>query len=166
MERTRSDVTITLSVVDRLIDEEPRSSAEAPLTRAQSVRRLKEGVRRDLEWLLNTRRVAVEPDESLAELNDSVYLYGLPDLSSYSATSSKDQAKLLRAIQAIIKQYEPRLTNVHVEPQEVSSQTSAFSVRLRIEGILLMETPEHVSFDTLIELKSGACQVKGEADAG
>ncbi|HEV2493981.1 MAG TPA: type VI secretion system baseplate subunit TssE [Terriglobia bacterium] len=166
MERTRSDVIVTLSVVDRLIDQEPRSSAEAPLTRAQSVRRLKEGVRRDLEWLLNTRRVAVEPDESLVELNESLYLYGLPDLSSYSASSSKDQTKLLRAIQSIVKEYEPRLTNVRVEPQE-SSQTSKFNLRLRIEGILMMDpSPEHVSFDTLIELKSGACQIKGEADAG
>jgi len=33
--------------------------------------------------------------------------------------------------------------------------------------VLLMDpTPEHVSFDTVIELKTGACRVKGEADAG
>jgi type VI secretion system protein ImpF len=166
MERTRSDVIVTLSVVDRLIDQEPRSSAEAPLTRAQSVRRLKEGVRRDLEWLLNTRRVAVEPDESLVELNQSLYVYGLPDLSSYSASSSKDQGKLLRTIQSIIKEHEPRLSNVHVEPQDVS-KTNAFNLRLRIDAILMMDpAPEHVSFDTLIELKSGACQIRGEADAG
>jgi type VI secretion system protein ImpF len=166
MERTRADVTVTLSVIDRLIDRDPRASSEVPLSRAQSVRHLKEGVRRDLEWLLNTRRVAFEPDESLAELNRSLYMYGLPDLSSHSVASSKDQARLLRAIQSIIKLFEPRLVNVRIE-QLQDAGSGPFSLRLRIEAALMVDpAPEHVSFDTVIELKSGACQVKGEADAG
>jgi hypothetical protein len=38
MSRTQGDVTVTLSVLDRLIDQEPNSQVEAPLSRAQSVR--------------------------------------------------------------------------------------------------------------------------------
>ena len=45
MARTLGDITVTLSVLDRLIDREPTSQSEAPLTRSQSVRLLKAAVR-------------------------------------------------------------------------------------------------------------------------
>ena len=61
MPRNGPDAAVTLSVLDRLIDDDPRTSIEAPLTRAQSVRTLRDVVRRDLEWLLNTRQVAFPP---------------------------------------------------------------------------------------------------------
>ena len=53
MARSLGETTITVSVLDRLIDLEPQSQVEAPPTRSQSVRTLKNAVRRDLEWLLN-----------------------------------------------------------------------------------------------------------------
>ena len=84
MARGLGDVTVTLAVLDRLIDREPENRVEAPLSRAQSVRLLKSAVRRDLEWLLNTRRIADEPEEGFREVNRSLYLYGLPDFSAYS----------------------------------------------------------------------------------
>src|SRR5579875_3329833 len=112
MARSQGDVTVTLSVLDRLIDKEPRMSSEAPLTRSQSVRMMKAAVQRDLEWLLNSRRVFIEPDENLKELNRSVYVYGLPDFSNYGAASAPDRAKLLRQIMTAIKLFEPRLLNV------------------------------------------------------
>lgn len=166
MAKRQAGTTVTLSVLDRLIDKDPKNSSEAPLTRSQAERALKSGVRRDLEWLLNTRRIAIEPNESLRELNKSLYVYGLPDFSAYSAGSPKDQAKLLRAIQVTLKLFEPRLVNVQIVPQE-GSEAGIQALRLRIEGMLLMDPePEHVSFDTLIELRSGACEVRGDADAG
>jgi hypothetical protein len=58
--RAKSDLLVTLSVFDRLIDRDPRNRlAEEAMTRAQSVRELKNALRRDLEWLLNSRRVTV-----------------------------------------------------------------------------------------------------------
>ena len=53
--RWESEQTVTQSIIERLIDPEPSSGVETPPTRAQSVRQLKAGLRRDLEWLLNTR---------------------------------------------------------------------------------------------------------------
>src|SRR5690348_3586410 len=94
MARTQGDVTVTLSVLDRLIDREPKTASEAPLTRSQSVRLMKAAVQRDLEWLLNSRRIFLDPDENLKELNRSVYVYGLPDFSNYGAASAPDRAKL------------------------------------------------------------------------
>jgi type VI secretion system protein ImpF len=149
--------SITLSPLDRLMDDDPDTNVEAGLTHSQSVRLLKESVRRDLEWLLNTRRVAVPPAEALKEVNRSVYIYGLPDFSSFRL---KDQEKLVRLLTAAIKLFEPRLGNVRVFPPE-AAEAGYRTLRMRIEGTLLMDpAPEHVSFDTVLELTSGEYEVK------
>ncbi len=165
MARSQGDLTVTLSVLDRLIDKEPKSSSEAPLTRSQSVRMMKAAVQRDLEWLLNSRRIFLEPDESLKELNRSVYVYGLPDFSNYGAASAPDRAKLLRQLMTAIKLFEPRLLNVRLVPVE-SDGTGIQELRFRIEGLLAMDpAPEPVSFDTVVELRSSSCRVSGGSNA-
>ena len=165
MARTPGDITVTLSVLDRLIDNEPKAQTEAPLTRSQSVRLLKAAVQRDLEWLLNTRRIFQEPDESLKEVNRSLYTYGLPDFSQYTMASVVDKAKLLKQLVATVKQFEPRLGNVRIVPVE-TTETGIQQFRLRIEAMLLMDpAPEPVSFDTVIGLKSGNCKITGGANA-
>jgi type VI secretion system protein ImpF len=165
MARTAGDITVTLSVLDRLIDREPKAQTEAPLSRSQSVRILKAAVQRDLEWLLNTRRIADEPDESLKEINKSLYIYGLPDFSQYTMASLSDQAKLIKQILTTIKMFEPRLGSVRVVPVE-AQESGIQQFRLRIEAMLLMDpAPEPVSFDTVIGLRSGNCKISGGANA-
>ena len=61
MAKTDPDVAVTPALLDRLIDLEPKVAADPPASRSQSVRQLKASLRRDLEWLLNTRRI---PDEA------------------------------------------------------------------------------------------------------
>ena len=64
MARKSHERSIRPSLLDRLIDEEPGNRGEAPDRRAQSLKELKDSVRRDLEWLLNSRRPPVEPAQS------------------------------------------------------------------------------------------------------
>ena len=45
---------------------------------------MKAALRRDLEWLLNTRRNPEPAPESMAELSQSLFNYGLPDFSALS----------------------------------------------------------------------------------
>jgi type VI secretion system protein ImpF len=164
--RSQGDVTVTLSVLDRLIDREPKNHTEAPLTRSLSVRQMRAAVRRDLEWLLNTRCIPDDPDESLREVNRSLYVYGLPDLSTYNINIPSDQSKLIRQIQSDLKLFEPRLANVRIVPLEQPA-SGLQQFRVRIEGLLLMDpSPEPVSFDTVIELKSGLCRFSGNPHAG
>lgn len=159
MARTPSDAAVTISVLDRLIDQDPRTPDEPPQTRLQSVRQLREAVRRDLEWLLNTRRVAVPPPPELRELNRSVYAFGLPDFSGFSSASPADQASLIRQLQSTVKLFEPRLTNIRVLLLEPGTR-SVGKLRFRIDGMLLMDpAPEHISFDTVLELNSGEYEV-------
>ena len=159
MARPGLDSAVTLSVFDRLVDYEPRNSREAALTRAQSVRQLKEAVRRDLEWLLNTRTIAEPPDSRLREVNRSVYVYGLPDFTAYSLASPEDQSRLIRHLQNAIKTFDPRLDKVKVVPLEVNGPNTRV-LHFRIEALLLMDpAPEHISFDTTLQLTSGEYEV-------
>jgi type VI secretion system protein ImpF len=165
MARNLGETTITLSVLDRLIDLEPENTLENPPSRSQSVRVLKNAVRRDLEWLLNTRRICDPPDEGLKETNRSVYVYGLPDLSALTMAASGDRGRLVRQILATIDLFEPRLTHVRLVMVETPDAAKK-DVRMRIEAMLRMDpVPEPISFDTVIELKSGNCRLSGGDDA-
>jgi type VI secretion system protein ImpF len=160
MAHSATDTAVTLSVLDRLIDLDPRNSKEVPPTRTQSERMLRDAVRRDLEWLLNTRRIAVVPDEGLKELNRSVYLFGLPDFTGFSIATPNDKTKLIRQLQNAVKIFEPRIAKPRIIPLETES-AGARTLRFRIEGLLLMDPePEHVSFDTVLQLTSGQYEVQ------
>ncbi len=81
MAKSDPEVAVQQPLLDRLIDQDPASGADPVQTRAAAVRALKEALRRDLEWLLNTRRTSLESPGKYQELSRSVYFYGLPDLS-------------------------------------------------------------------------------------
>ena len=165
MARSLGETTITVSILDRLIDLEPDNRMESPLSRTQSIRLLKSAVRRDLEWLLNTRRICEPPDEGLKELNRSTYMYGLPDLSALTMLASGDRNRLARQVLATINQFEPRLANVRLVMIE-TPDSGMRDVRLRVEAMLRMDpVPEPITFDTVIELKSGNCRLSGGDDA-
>jgi type VI secretion system protein ImpF len=157
--RQAAELPVTLSILDRLIDSDPRSATEPPLSRAQSLRMFRSAVRRDLEWLLNSRRIAVEPDPSLAEVCRSVYVMGLSEFTGYGIADPKEQARLLQHLQMTIAQFEPRLTNLRITPQGDPVKTRQMG--FRIEGSLLVDpAPERISFDTVLQLSSGEYLVK------
>ena len=160
MPTTSKEGPVTLSVIDRLIDLEPERKLEAPPNRAQSVRDLKAAVRRDLEWLLNSRQTIEESPASLKEVGRSVYSYGLPDVSSLYLRSTKDQAFLLESIKAVVSLFEPRLLAAKVRMEPATDDKRV--IRFAIEGMLRMDpAPEQVLFDTMLEPLSGQYQVKG-----
>jgi type VI secretion system protein ImpF len=164
MARVEDDGAVTQSVLDRLITLDLKSNMDPRLTRSQSVRQLKESLKRDLEWLLNTRRNPEGVPEGFQELERSVYNYGLPDISSLGLHSTKDRNRLLRLLEQTISALEPRLQDVRVSLEPVTDQTRI--LRFLIQGILRLEpAPEQVSFDTVLELSSGQYQVQGEHNA-
>ena len=159
--------TITNSVLDRLLDFEPGSEVENPPSRAQSVRQLKSSVRRDLECLLNTRRIPDVPDDrlELGMVRESIYLYGLPDLSSLTMANSADRNLLKRIVTDAVKIFEKRLSQVRVDLVD-STTAGSSGVRLRIDAMLRMDpVPEPISFDSVIDLKGGECRLTGGDDA-
>jgi len=158
----RRDATgpVTLSVLDRLIDRDPKTRSEIPLTRPQSLRELKLALKRDLEWLLNTRKTIDPSPDSARETVRSVYHYGFADISSKSVLSTRDHSDLVREMEAAIAVFEPRLKRAKVRME--LGQGSFRTLNFVIEGLLCMDpAPEPVRFDTVLELGKGEYEVKG-----
>lgn len=156
---------ITLSLLDRLLDDEPKAKADTPLNFNKSLAKLKQGLQRDLENLLNSRRNPEELPESSVETAKSVYLYGFPDISAASSNFLYDQTRLLVLIEQTLATFEPRLKSVKVSllPQSGTSRV----LRFVIEGMLQVDpNPEHVLYDVALELTSGEYQVSGATRAG
>jgi type VI secretion system protein ImpF len=157
--------SVQQSLLDRLIDLDPKTSAEAPSTWAASVRQLKASLRHDLEWLLNTRRIPTPAPESFQELSQSLYHFGFPDITSLGRDSKDVRVKLLRQVEETISVFEPRLANVRVSLAEVEDDGKR-ELRFLIEGLLRMEpNPEQVVFDTVLEISSGEYHEKGAGGA-
>lgn len=156
---------VTLTVLDRLIDEEPKNRVEAPLTYSKSLAKLKVGLRRDLENLLNSRRNPEDVPESCVETAKSVHMYGFPDISSLPANFMYDQNRLISLLQETLNNFEPRLQGVKVTLVQAAGHSRV--VRFVIEGMLMIDpTPEHVVYDAALELTSGEYQVSGAPSAG
>lgn len=160
MPRIDDEIRINLSVLDRLVDFEPEAKAEAPPSRSKALRQVKQALKRDLEWLLNTRRVLEVPDE-LPLLANSLLAYGLPDFSNSSVRSAGDQHDLTLALEVTLKRFEPRLEDIVVSVANASVLERAF--RFKIEARLRIDpVPEPISFDTTLQIGSGNFAVKGD----
>jgi type VI secretion system protein ImpF len=152
------------SVLDRLIDHDPGTTDEF-IGRMQSVRRLKASVRRDLEWLLNTRSVAVAPPEGLRELKASLYTFGVGDITSMSGDDPKARMRLRSMIEQSIAIFEPRLSAVQVE-ETAGPNGDSRQIRFTIHALLKMDpNPERITFDTVLDLASGGYLIKGDSSA-
>lgn len=153
------------SVLDRLVDLEPGVSRDPDQDWSQSVEEYKRSVLRDLEWLLNTRRMIQEPPDDFPEVQQSVFCYGPPDISSMSGDSPTVRRRLIRHLEELIRVFEPRLANVRVSLAEDGGR-EAKQVRFVVQGLLRMDPdPERVRFDTVLEIASGKFLLKGGGGA-
>jgi len=121
------------SLFDRLSDDAPFTAHET-----EAGPDIKGSVIAELARLLNTRR---HREPYLRQTN--VLDYGLPDWSTVGWHNAEEQARLLRIIQGVIQQYEPRLKNVRVEAvQDMPLQNTTLqkaipgSIALRIHAEL------------------------------
>ncbi|HZP03610.1 MAG TPA: type VI secretion system baseplate subunit TssE [Terracidiphilus sp.] len=154
MARSTTETLVTQSVLDRLIEVE-----DWPSTRSQSTRFFRDALKRDLEWLLNTRQPPIAELASYPAAKASVINYGLPDISALGLSSAADHRALRIAIEACLRNYEPRLTDVRVTLQ--GSDTTDRRLRFHIEGNMKLDpAPEEIAFDTVLELSSGEYKVK------
>lgn len=153
---------ITSSVVDRLMDLEPREKVDPQFSRTKMLKEYRASVRRDLQWLLNTRRINESAGPEMPELRRSLFNYGLPDFSTYSLNSSVDRTELTSHIEDTIEQFEPRLREVRVVVLESESGDTRI-LRFKIEALLVMDpAPEQIFFDGLRDPGNGEYQLLGE----
>jgi len=157
--RRDSAPRLTPSILDRLVDFEPDSQVEAKSSFGSSIRDLKHSVRRDLEWLLNTRRVVLNLDPNLEEVPRSIAAYGLPDFMGASASTSAEQQNLVAQVRDTLKLFAPQLIDVKVSfsPPDKFERSIAFRIEAKID---VEPVPEPIVFDTVLQLGSGEFGVK------
>ena len=135
--------------------EEDAPSPRLPLAIGETAK--VRALRRDLEWLLNTRKLPFLRTKGSKEVQllgvhvRAARFHRLQDVFPWPnirscCGSSRTSVKLFA---------KPRLANIKVVPIE-TGDTLSRTLRLRIEGLLLIDpAPEHVAFDTVLQLTSG-----------
>ena len=154
MARNKSDVLITQSLLDRLTDMD-----QWPETRSASISMYRESLKRDVEWLLNTRQPVIPELEGYPATAASVLNFGLPDIHSFDGSKGKEQNALTVALEKCIRIFEPRID----QPRVFLTRTDLLSrsLKFHIEGQIVYENMnEDIKFDTTLELISGEYEVK------
>jgi type VI secretion system protein ImpF len=157
------------SLLDRLTDDNPEQDQESREKRVLSPARLRECVRRDLTWLLNTTHLAALQNlDEEPEVQRSVLNYGMPDLAGRT-TSSVDVRALERLLMRVIGEFEPRLLKSSIKVRVVadSEKMNHNAMCFQIEAELWAQPlPLRLFLRTEIDLESGGVSVSevGQAD--
>jgi len=147
--KTITSLYAKASLLDRLIDFEPKLSQESPSFRTQSPQALQASIRRDLEWLLNTR-CSISQDE-LASRERSVIDYGIIDFGTIFTKNSEDYRRLAKILEQTITAYEPRLQELRVSVVSLPDSYRKLGAKVTIEAMLVIDgMREPVSFPMVI----------------
>jgi type VI secretion system protein ImpF len=159
MPNSDSQKPLLPSLLDRLIDAEPDQSSEPLWRGSYRLDELREHVRRDLEYLLNTRHGRADLIARQSELSVSTLSYGLPDFTGIIGGGLQTREQLRAVVERAVRDFEPRLQNIQVIVREAEYEYDR-NIRLTIQAVLWVEPiMELVTFDTTVEAVSGTCEV-------
>ena len=144
-------------LLDRLTDENPDAVKESRNERVISVKRYREGVLRDLIWLLNAKAHTDRDGlDEFPEAARSVLNFGTRDLCGL-ISSSLDLGTLEEEIAEAMRRLEPRINPGSLVVTAVSgSQKFANGIAIEIRGDLwAYPVPEQLYVRTEIDLDTG-----------
>ena len=144
-------------LLDRLTDENPEAVKESRNERVISVKRYREGVLRDLIWLLNAKAHTDRDGlDEFPEVARSVLNFGTRDLCGL-ISSSLDLGTLEQEIAEAMRRLEPRINPGSLAVTAVSgSQKFANGIAVEIRGDLwAYPVPEQLYIRTEIDLDTG-----------
>jgi type VI secretion system protein ImpF len=150
------------SLLDRLTDDDPHQTTESREKRVITPARLRECVRRDLAWLLNTTNLATVQDlTATPDVQSSVLNYGMPDLGGRTV-SSVDTRLLERMLHQAIVTFEPRLlkgslkVKLVIDTDKMNHNAMCFDIEAQLWAQPL---PLRLFMRTEIDLENGGVQV-------
>lgn len=157
------DAAIVPSLLDRLTMPESGPTVRQTGWTA-ALAQLKASLRRDLEALLNTRRRPGTLGSDLPELARSSIRFGIPDFVAVNMGAQERQAAFGRALERVIRDYEPRLANVAVTLLP-SPRGQDRILCFRIEAMIRVEpTHEPIIFESVLDPISRTFSVKANLD--
>jgi type VI secretion system protein ImpF len=149
------------TLLDRLIDLNPGSQREAPVSVWEQARDMQSALARDLTALLNTRRATADFGPIYEESANSILNFGIVDLNSYGLKTGMGQEQLRRSIEQAIRQFEPRLERVTVSLEEADQLRPI--LRFQVSAVLRTEAQEPVVFEATLHRDSRRVTVSGGA---
>lgn len=148
------------SLLDRLTDDAPDHNAESRERRVLSPSQLRDCVRRDLAWLLNTTNLeSTTPLNEVPYVASSVLNFGVVDLAG-KPVSSINAGQLEKMIRDSIWTFEPRLIKDSVVVRIDERKTGHNELSFVIEAQLWAQPlPLQLFLRTEIDLESGEVKV-------
>jgi type VI secretion system protein ImpF len=145
---------------DRLIDENPENTKDTLAERAISMKRYREGVLRDVAWLMNSKaHLESEDIVAFGEVARSVLNFGVPDLCGQLAGGMDVRRIEERFIEAL-KAFEPRIIPQTLSIRAVRGGESYGPNVLAFEitgDLWANPVPEQLHIKTHIDLETGQC---------
>lgn len=139
------------SLLEKLFDDESRSSAASGIFKSITLDQYKESVARDLEGLLNSRAAFTEEAlKNYPHCQKSMMTYGLRDFSTMSLANAYDRVAICRSLEQSIARHESRLHNVRVTLE--GNARSVGGLHFSIHALLdVQPAREPISFDAMLQ---------------
>lgn len=151
---------LRMSLLDRLMDDAPDRARDDPRTRNQELQAIRSGFRRDIESLLNTRRLCRTPPPALKALESALPFYGVEDFVGASLATHEQRRDFAASVERTVRIFEPRFTSVRVTPVRGRDPAERRLV-IRIEALARLEHgPEPVVFETALDPVTRRFQVE------
>ncbi len=160
MARIEKDKKLRPSILDRLFDHEPHNQVEKKLEHHQVLKQLRNSIRGDLEYLLNTRFHLIQPSSDLTEVDKSIFNYGLPDLATVNIMDIERRKKFINHLESTLRSYEPRFKSVSVSFVENADSVDR-TLRFRIDTVIYADPiPEVIVYDSMLDSVTRSVSVK------
>ena len=147
-------------LLDRLTDEDPDQKQDSRASRVISLQRYRDGVLRDLRWLLNASAHLEEEDwNQFGEVRRSVLNFGTADFCGKLA-SSLDFTAIEHEVIETIKTFEPRIiaNTLTVKTVGQTDKSGPNILAFEIRGDLwAAPMPEQLYVKTQLDLDTGQC---------
>ncbi len=148
-------------LLDRLTDNSPERKEESSNERVVSITRYREGVLRDLRWLLSASRHSDDEDlQFYPAIKSSTLNYGIRSLCGRMADSVGD-GQLEQEVARAIELFEPRIdpATLVVEMKVDPDSKAKNELMIEIRGDLWARPmPEELLVKTKIDLETGELQ--------
>jgi len=123
--------------------------------------RIKSGLARDIEDLLNTQISAKKWPESFEALDGSLLNFGVIDFTTARVFQKYNTTDILGYLTAVIERWEPRLTSVNLDIVSANNEESS-TLQVRITALAFADgSLQEITLDTTLDLDSGEVQAKG-----
>lgn len=154
------------ALLDRLTDDEPGSRTESREARVVDINRLREIIRRDLAWLLNSNNLSgLIDEEHYPEVTNSVLNYGVREVSGEFSTERR--AELIReSMKQAIERFEPRIRegalDVTLRKQEDKSRNQAVITFDIVADMWAQPVPMELYLRSEVDVTTGALDLTME----